>query len=83
MNNIKIHPFDLDYEQIANHRRQYKCPKGTLKNAYPVPKATLESVFLSLSSKIHLHQESWKHILRQFDQSCFEPEQYNDIVEAP
>ena len=83
MNDIKIHPFDLDYEQIGQHRRQYKCPTGSAKHAYTVPLATLEAVFVSLSQKIHLHKASWKHILRQLDQSCFRPDQYNDVVEAP
>lgn len=43
-----VHPFDLTYEQIGKHRNQYKCPKGGLKNTFPIPKATLEEIFSNL-----------------------------------
>ena len=49
MNNIRLHPFDLDYNQIALHKEQYKFPKQSLRNTNPIAKATLEAVFLSLS----------------------------------
>ena len=49
----------------------YQCPKGGLNNAFPVPKATLETVFMKLAKKITIHLDVWKHILREFDQSTF------------
>ena len=70
MQNVRVHPFDLDFHAMGLHRQHYTCPKGS-RGAVTTPKASLEAVFLSLSQKIHLHAESWKQILRQFDQSSF------------
>ena len=84
MKEIQIHPIDLDYNQIGQHRREYAEPKGgrAKANAYTVPKATLEKVFISLSKKIKLNQDSWKHILRQLDQTNFALE-LNKSSESP
>ena len=65
--NFQAHPFDLTYDQIRKHRKVYTCPKGGVRNAYPVPKATLQKVFLNLSKKINLHKEQWRQVLKQFD----------------
>ena len=67
-----MHPFDLTYGQISKHRRNYTCPKGGIKNAFPIPKANLEQVFKSLSDKIEVHEEAWKDVLKNLDQSTFD-----------
>ena len=72
MKEIQIHPFDLSYEQIANHRRQYKCPKGALTNSFPVAQSTLDQVFVSLSKHVKLQPTIWKNILSHLDQSTFD-----------
>ena len=72
MREIQVHPFDLTYDQIAKHRKQYVCPKGGLSGSTKAEKAALEAVFLNLSKKVHLHVDIWKGILKQFDQSTFD-----------
>jgi hypothetical protein len=69
MKEIQIHPFDLTYEQIADHKRWYKCPKGALANQFPVSRATLDQVFLSLSRHLQLQPAVWRNILAHLDQS--------------
>ena len=67
-----MHPFDLTYGQISNHRRNYTCPKGGVKNTFPTPKSSLEQVFKSLADKVDVHEFAWKDVLRQLDQSTFD-----------
>jgi hypothetical protein len=75
MEDILIHPFDLSYEQITRHRKVYDFANRGQKNLSTTQDASLELVFINLAKKINLNTESWKHILKQFDQSSFAVEQ--------